>query len=220
MSLYKGTVKHVASTAAIFVAHWKQVNAELPQPLVLVGPVSQADLLALQQKLLAAEQNVSALQIDVSLARQAIRLLAKDLAVRVKQFNIMIRLSLVPEAFALLLKPAGKPGASEQQTLVPLREMGQTWAKNEALGDILVLAGSYTRTQFVADVVALQQAYVAHQNAKQNATLARADRDAVIRQIRAVLLKYRPTVFANFAGESAIVKALPRYSPARRKQEM
>lgn len=206
-----------------FIAHWGLVNAALGTPLILSTPDQSGMMLAnfsalkiqLQDKL----QTVVDFLNDQEIAAGSIRLLKAGMLARFNEFTTLLEGYWGGTAFIDARPYAPSVSDGVETFLEPMRDAFSLWGKlNAALPPTgvslpLVLSDGTVVAAFGAAIGTLQEAYVTEANARQNAALARGERNILMDTARLAMVNYRKLVPARCAQFPALVATLPALTP-------
>lgn len=210
-------------TMNLFLAHWGQVNVELPAPLVIGtpdnAPMAIADFIALRTTLDGQFGQVINCLNDEEVARGNILIAKQQLLAYFNEFNGLLDGYYSSTAFANARAYAPNLMAGEENFLSPMRDTASLWDKMNfapAPAGItlpLALADGTIASDFTDLITALRDLYAAEALAQQDAILARSKRDATKALAKAVMVAYRTVVPARCAQFPELVETLPRVSP-------
>lgn len=213
------TIESYPPTMQEFIAHWTTVNAGQSTPLVLTDDTTVEILTSKRGSLIAlitaANQSVEA-QNTARAEYQALR------AIVYEQMDMFRR------AAAYLL--AGKPFASRVPTLPKTSKAdadlfkagddvvyvwGQANIDGGGANPPLVLQNGANLAGFTNKLAQLRTLQAAQTTAENAANTARAEREAQLPIIKAILLDYRKAILALFPKNSVTVQTLPAVTPAK-----
>ena len=201
-------------TLDLFIPHWNSANAALdPAPPVTLGGIAVADLIALRTTLADRRAEVEAARNSLEGARAAIGIGKAALLGRLGQFNDKLPTVGADPVLLAMLPKAFTVSEGMGKVIPPLDDMLDIWTRHDGAGATLDLRGTYTRTDFSADLAALKAAYTAYGVAENDLRQARGRRNETQDAIRPILVQYRKRIAADFAEGSAILEGLPAYSP-------
>jgi hypothetical protein len=214
------SIESYPPTMQEFIAHWTRVNASQPQPLVLIDGATLATLTTMRDEVM---ENITAVTQAVE-AQSTARAAYQAQRARVHGFMDMFRR-------AAAYRLAGKPYASRVPRLPSNSkddadmfkagdEILYVWgeANAEASGGTLtplLLQDGTTLADFNLNLEHLRNLQAGCINAAGDADTARARRDALLPQVRTLLLDYRKASLSLFARESPTVQTLPAVTPAK-----
>jgi hypothetical protein len=204
-----------------FIAHWTTVDAAPSQPLVLIDGATLATLTTMRdeviERITEANQAVEA-QSTARAAYQAQR-------ARVYGFMDMFRRAaayrLAGKSYASRVPALPRPGKDDADMFKAGDEILYVWGEANAEGGIvgtpLLLQDGTTLADFNLNLEHLRNLQAGQTNAEGAADTARARRDALLSQVRTLLLNYRKAILALFARDSTTVQTLPAVTPAKTK---
>ena len=201
-----------------FIAHWTQTNAALgASPLTLKDGYTLAQLTADRAALVSAidtvipaVNTVQGAIVSRDTAKTAIR-------PRLVQFRAAIAASLPDSKYAGMLPTLPATTSNESKFLAPFVDATAIWQLinteiTPGFTPPLVLAGGYTKATFDADIAALRAAYLAVSNAQVGASVARANRDMLVKPATQRMKQYRQAVVARIVPGSALLTNIPMYT--------
>lgn len=216
-----------------FLAHWAQADTALPsggiilaeEPGIIPSAFNRSGLQVLRDALRDKLDEVQDLLNGVQIAQGTLELLKQKMNRRLQIF-----LALLDGYYANTEYYRARPespgiGAGEEKFCAPLRDMKSLWLRlmnapapagvslmefNEGTAEA---PQNFTREMFVNDLALLQQHYSDRASAEQAVKLARAQRDKLFKQIRAVLVAYRAAALSKLAARADLLDSLPRVSP-------
>lgn len=204
-----------------FLNHWQTFNASMPSPLVLrLG--SRADAVVLAQDLELALEGVGEANLSLQIAAGEVQQRRAELRGLLEQWGNLVRAYWDGTPWASLVPNLPAVEVAVEKFMRPFREALRLWELIESLppppgapvplrigpGDVL------GRVEFTALVEALRQAVLAWEQAGFQADVARARRDASIKQVRALLMDYTRALPARVGSESPLLASMPRLWPA------
>ena len=208
-------------TAEQFINHWNQINTFLGLPanaLVLVGSYTVANLTTDRTALLNAATAV--INADNVRANTASDRDIKKFSIRARltQFRGLVTGLMMGSIYVRSLPKMPPFKASEGAYLRPFDDMQSLWTQINAAPPAgftgpLMLAGGYTLATFTTDLAALKAAYTAANDATQNATIARSNRDVQMPPLRVRLQQYRKSVVGKLPPGNPLLNTIPAYSP-------
>jgi hypothetical protein len=215
-----GNIEAVIPTMTEFIAHWNQVNSDLPAPLVLPGGYTVAtlttDRTAFQDLMIAVEVADNARQVNAS-SRDFQKAAMKE---RLRQFRGTVQGQLAGSTYVKGLPKLPTTNAKEQAFLRALEDASNLWSRVNATPPAgftgpLILTGAYPVATFKTDLTALRTIYNTVGTTDEQASFARKERDAMIPLIKARLVQYRKAVAGAFAAPNPNIASLPLvYPPA------
>ena len=206
----------------VCLANWSLANAALPAPgLVLADGSDRGSLVGLRGALAEQLRVIVVTENEEEFAMGSLKLLKPKLLARLGQFNDTVRAWWRNGPMAVALPKAQSISNAVDRFLVPMREALRLWEVLEGRpapsGVVLPLrlgaVGDFGRGDFLALVVEAEAQRLALLRAGVDLRLARAERDALERRVRGVLVTYAQAVLAQFGAASNITESLPRLSP-------
>ena len=213
-------------TIQLFLAHWAQVNAALPSPLVLADEegvaAGRARLEQLLADLRAGQAEVIDKLNDRELARGDIEIKKRRLLALLNEFNARLDAFWARSVF-VKLRP-GAPGIGEglERFLRPVEDAARLWLKLEAEpappGVVLPLALSdgTDLAAFTGLIADLRAAFQAERLALLEAQIARHARDVAKTRAYELLKLYRTAVSAVCRPGEPVLDCMPRLTPERK----
>jgi hypothetical protein len=208
------------ATMQEFYAHWQQVDSFLgAKPIGLQGDYGFGEFTSDIDGVNSAIRDMIPLENDVQLSAKQRENIKARLRPRLKQFRALV-IGLLPDsvyAAGLPLLPAFS--ADEGKFLRPFLDALNLWKRINADTTLsgsarpLVLGGSYTVAEFEADVVALQAAYVASNDARRAAQAGRDKRDVLLAPIKNRMKQYRSVVQGILPEGHPLLRSLPVLTP-------
>ena len=204
------------------LANWSLANAALPAPgLVLADGTDRAALgvlrgvFAEQLRVIVVGENAA------EFAMASVLMVKPKLLARLGQFNDTVRAWWRHQPLAAALPKVTSVSAALEGFLVPMREGLRLWEVLEGRpapsGVVLPLrlgtGVGFGRADFLALVAEAELQKAALLRAVVDLRLARAERDAMGRRLRGILVQYVRAVTAQFGEHSHITESLPRLSP-------
>ncbi|HEV7404149.1 MAG TPA: hypothetical protein VGO11_14510 [Chthoniobacteraceae bacterium] len=207
-----------------FIAHWSQVDAELPVPIVTYNEAKLAQSLAQFTDLSTTLDTQATEVIDalttMALARGDIDLKKAQLLAWLIEFTGLMDAYWVGTAY-MKARPRGPSiTLGEEKFINPMRDAASLWTKLNgapAPGGVtlpLALSDGTTQAQFATALAALQVVYAQERIAAQDLVLARAFREESKRSAYLTIKAYRLAVAARCAQFPVLVETLPALTPA------
>ncbi|HEV7402219.1 MAG TPA: hypothetical protein VGO11_04800, partial [Chthoniobacteraceae bacterium] len=207
-----------------FIAHWTQVNAMLPAPLVVQGEdgVSRTltEFMTLRGTIMAQAADVIGKLNAQEVARGTIDLKKEQMLAWLNEFNGLLDGYWVGTVFMKARPLAPSISMGEEKFLNPMRDVASLWTMLNgaaAPGGVtlpLELSDGTVQADFQAAVTALQAAYIAEAMAAQEVVLARAQREASKRSAYLTMKAYRTVGPARCKQFPVLVETLPALTPA------
>lgn len=207
-----------------FVAHWTQVNAALPVPLVTLNEVklaqSLAQFMALRDGIRQQAMEVVDALNNQEIARGDIELKKAQMLGWFSEFTGLLDAYYTNTRFSNARPLSPTQSLGEEKFLNPMRDVASLWVKlNSAPAPAgmtlpLALSDGTLVADFDTALAGLQAAYSAERMAAQNVVLERAQREESKRSAYLTMKAYRVAVPARAARFPALVSTLPALSPA------
>lgn len=203
-----------------FINHWNAANSELGAggPMTLQGGYAVAALIAertaLENAIIAVEgtDNIRTnTASDRDIKKAALR-------PRLAQFRALVQGALAGSFYVRSLPRMPATTVNEAAFLRAFDDMASLWTQINAAPPAgftapLVLPGSYALASLTSDLAALRAAYLAANDAAQNARISREKRDILLPPIKTRLRQYRSVVIGRLPAGSALLQSIPAYSP-------
>lgn len=221
----RGIASYLSTTDSM-LQHWLHVEEHTGAPFVLLGGAGRDDLQALRDALASAITEAVGAENIVEGSRFDLAQRRAEVCEIVRQFNRQVRYRFQETHYPRALPGIPPPRAGLGVMVSASDSVANVWALIDAndppvagFTPPLIVAGA-TRAQFVAQIVALQEAYSLFDQAELGLQLARGVRDDVIVPLRRLLLLYRMAVLATFSPGEALVESLPKVSRNRPKKKL
>ena len=204
------------------LANWAAADAELPAPgLVLADGVTRAAFVGMRAQLAEAQRVVTVAENAVAFTATVLGQLRPKLALRLEQFNDTVRVWWRGQPMADALPAAPHPTGTLDKFLLPMRQVLRLWevinTRPAPAGVVLPLrlgtATDFARADLAALVAEADVQAAALVVADVNLALARAERNALERKLRSILVGYAQAVMARFGAKSHITMSVPRITP-------
>jgi hypothetical protein len=214
------TIESYPPTMQEFIAHWTTVNAGQPQPLILTSGTTLDNLSVLRElvieKITAANQAVEA----QGTARATYQALRATVYRHMEMFRRAAAYRLAGKTYASRVPRLPANSKDDADLFKAGDEILYVWgqANADASGGTptpLLLQDNTTLVVFTTNLNQLRNLQAAQTNAEGAADTARATRDELLPQVKAILLDYRKAILALFARDSPTVQTLPAVSPAK-----
>ncbi len=209
-----------APTMQEFINHWTQVNASLgANPLLLRGGYTLANFTTDRTNIVNAINTVIATDNVKQTASGNLDWLKFNIRQRPIQFRKVVEAMLQATGYINALPVAPAFSAVESRFVDPLEEMRQLWVTINADTTVpgftppILVAGGYTVATFTTDLTGLRAAFITAKNANEQATLARKQRDVLLKPAEQRMKQYRELIQGRFDPTSAFVQSLPSLTP-------
>jgi hypothetical protein len=207
-----------------FLGHWRLCNDALaPQSLVVQRAdnttVTREQFSALRDSLQAQQFAIQDCLTNQIIDRSSIRMHKAKLLAQLNQFNGVLDAFYRFTDFHKARPYAPSITDGQEVFSRPLGDAVSLWAKLNAspapagITLPLVLGDGTTQAAFVDAVAALQAAYTLERITAQDATLARAARDRMQKEVYGLMKAYRDTVQALMTAHPTLIETLPRLTP-------
>jgi len=203
-----------------FINHWTQVNASLgATPLLLRGAYALANFSTDRTNIVNAINAVIAIDNIKQTASGNLDWLKFSIRQRPIQFRKVVEAMLQGTGYINALPVAPSFSAVESRFVDPLEEMRQLWVTINADTTVpgftppITLAGSYAVATFTTDLTALRITFVTAKNANEQSTLARKQRDVLLKPAEQRMKQYRELIQGRFDPTSPFVQSLPSITP-------
>lgn len=213
-----GSVGTYLPTIDGFLAHWTSAEAKLGKPIVLRGGLTRAGLVALRGKVEGAIVAVTDAFSDYTVAIGQKDTARGELVPLVTAFNRAVRGELTGTGYEHNLPDALGPLVGQAEFIKTLHDVVSRWGQidNATIPGFtgpLTLPGGLTAGQFAAKVEALEALYLTLENATVALSVARSERNAQMKLVKAMLTKYRARIAGVFEKTDPIVLSLPQVNP-------
>jgi hypothetical protein len=214
------TIGSYVPTMQEFINHWNAVDATLPgDTLALRGGYTILDFTAARAAIQTAINTVIA--ADNTAATTAGNLAVQKEAIRERllQFRKWVAGYLEGTGYFRALPNTPSVTNVESRFVDPLEDMRNLWGMIDT--DVspsdapvpIVLAGGYDLADFTADLTALRASYVTAKNAAEAASLARKQRDVLLKPAEQRMKQYRTVIQGLYAADNPFVTSLPALNP-------
>lgn len=204
--------------------HWSLVNeARGGTPatdLTLTGGYTRADMEADHAAMVSALRKARDAERERRIAsaiRDERREAVRELHIR---FRAAVRAALPghPAVAAVMVTPGHT--ASRDATMGALNIMRTAWTRANTLPPSPefappLLLGATTLADFSTELAALEDSFAAVQSADEEARVARAERDLLLRRVRERLFQYKNAVVAALGPRHTLMGSVPRLTPRR-----
>lgn len=207
-----------------FLAHWAQVDAALPTPLVVLNTqkvaYSRAGFADLRDLIQEQAFKVIDALTEEQLGRGDIVLRKTRMRSWLMEFNGLVDVYWTGTRYLSARPKAPNPTDGEERFVAPLRDVATLWVRLDAAAAPdgvtlpLTLSDGTTQAGFALALAELQAAYATAARLAQDATLERAERDLHQRSAYATLKAYRLAVPARAVQFPALVATMPVLTPA------
>ena len=213
-----GSVGTYLSTIDGFLAHWASAEAKLGKAIVLRGGLTRAGLTALRGTLAGAIVAVTDAFTDDTVAVGQKDIARAEVLPLVAAFNRAVRGELTGTGYEHNLPDAPVGTVGQADLLKLLHDVASRWEQIESatiagFTGPLTLPGGLTRGQLTAKTATLEAAYLALENAGVALSVARSERTAQQKLVKATLTKYRARIAGLFAKDDPIALSLPQVNP-------
>lgn len=201
-----------------FQSHWESVEARLGRPITLRSGLTRTGLVALR-----GQVATSIAAVTTAFTAYTVEVGKKDIArgevaPLVAVFNRAVRGALTGSGYEHNLPDALSPLSAQADLLQTLAVVEARWtqingATIPGFTGPLTLPGGLTLAQFVAQRSALQAAFLALEKAETTLSVARKERDTVLKVVKTTLVEYRRRIAGLFAKDDPITTSLPAVNP-------
>lgn len=207
-----------------FIAHWTQIDAALPAPLVVMNAQKAAFSLAgftgLQNLIEEQALKVVGLLNDEQIARGDIALRKTQMRSWLMEFNGLLEVYWTGTRFLGARPKLPNLSDGEERFVAPIRDVSTLWLRLNAapapggLALPLTLSDGTTQAAFAQALADFQAAYATVARVIQDTALERAERDLHQRAAYATMKAYRLAVPARAAQFPTLVETMPVLTPA------
>lgn len=214
------TIASYLSTAQEIITHWEDVdtalavNGPLELPTAYDSLAFINDRTNLQTKMTAVVTADNAVQVAAG-NRDILRAALRE---RLRQFRAVVQGLLRGTKYVVAVPTLPRISGNVGDFVRALEDVASLWATINAsppsgFTGPLLLAGGYTLASFNTNVTAMRAAFSASDQARQEALLAREERNALMGPFKARMVQYRRAVEGLFASGSPLIESLPLVSP-------
>lgn len=204
-----------------FLVHWAQVEEETGEPLVLPGG-DLAAARAVEAELTAAMNEVGDAEVALQISQASIKEARQEVKDGLERFLAVVRAYWADTPWVDLVPKLPKPGAALDKYLRPCRDGLRLWALLETKpappGAPLPIrvgpAAETGRAEYAAAVEGLRMKGLELEELEFALAARRAERNAVMRRVKALLTSYQRVVRALLPPDSLMMEVLPRLWPA------
>ena len=213
-----GSVGTYLSTIDGFLAHWVSAEAKLGKAIVLRGGMTHAGLTVLRGTLEGGIVAVTDAYTDYTVTIGQKDIAREEMIPLVAAFNRAVRGELTGTGYEHNLPEAPVNNVGQADLIKTLHDVTARWGQidNATIPGFtgpFTLPGGLTAGEFSTKVTALEAAYLALENACVALSVARSERNAQQKLVKATLTKYRARIAGLFAKDDPIVLSLPHVNP-------
>jgi len=209
-----------APTMQEFITHWGSINATLgATPLTLRGIYTLTNFTTDRTNIINAINNTIALSNAEQTASAALFNAKTAIYARGQQFRNWVNGYLPGSPYVNALSTMPAFDSAESKFIDPFQDFLNLWTTINGDATVtgvplpIALAGGYVIAAYTTDLTSLRALFVSAKNAGEQATLARRQRDVLLRPAEQRIKQYRDVIQARYVATDAFVLSLPSLSP-------